>query len=154
MWILHLIPDSLLIYVVHAMLVTGAITTFLSFFVINRILRWWPAFSAYFHIVQIVSLVVFLAGVYFEGGYNTEIEWRSKVAEAEAKVVKAEEASRDANTKLETERNKKSKVRTEYITTVKERIVEKEKLIDADCKLDPSVPQILNDASKNVGKKK
>jgi hypothetical protein len=154
MWILHFIPDDLLIYLVHAMLVTGAITTFLSFFVINRILRWWPAFSAYFHIVQIISLVVFLAGVYLEGSYNTEMAWRSKVAEAEAKVAKAEVASQEANDKLEKERKKKSKVRTEYITTVKERIVEKEKLIDAKCELDPAVPQILNDASKNIGKKK
>jgi hypothetical protein len=154
MWILHFIPDDLLIYLVHAMLVTGAVATFLSFFVINRILRLWPAFSAYFHIVQVISLVVFLAGVYLEGSYNTEMAWRSKVAEAEAKVAKAEIASQDANNKLEQERKKKSQVRTEYITTVKERIVEKEKLIDANCELDPVVPQILNDASKNVGKKK
>jgi hypothetical protein len=153
MWILHFFPDSFLIYVVNAMLIIGAVTTFLSFFVINRILRWWPAFSAYFHIVQVISLVVFLSGVYFKGGYSTEMEWRAKVAEAQDKVDKAEAAAALANRGIEIERKKKEKVRTEYITTVKERIVEKEKLIDADCKLDPSVPQILNDASRNVGKK-
>jgi hypothetical protein len=79
--------------------------------------------------------------------------WRDKVKEAEAKVAQAEVASQEVNAKLETEIKKKAKVRTEYIITVKERIIEKEKLIDAKCEIDPVVPQILNDAARNVTKK-
>jgi hypothetical protein len=153
MWLLSWVPDAFLEYLVNTTLILGVIGTFLSFFVINRILRWFPVFANYFHIAQFISVVVLLAGVYFKGSFQTEADWRAKVAEAQANVDRAEEESKQANAKLETVRKQKQKVRTEYITTVKERIVEKEKLIDAKCELDPSVAQILNDAAKNTSKK-
>ena len=80
------------------------------------------------------------------GGYDTEMAWRAKVEDAQAKVAKAEEASKDANTKLEAKIKEKVKVRTEYITTVKERIVKDTQIIDAECKVAPEAIKDLNDA--------
>ena len=79
--------------------------------------------------------------------------WRAKVAEAESKVAKAEAASKDANAKLQDERNKKAKVRTQYITTVKERIVKDTQIIDSECKVAPEAIKDLNDAAMNPVKK-
>jgi hypothetical protein len=118
MWILSFIPDEFLIYIVNCILITGAIGTFLSFFVINRLLRWWPGMAAYYHILQILSLVVFVAGVYFKGGYSTELEWREKVKEAEEKVAKAEQLSAEANNALEQKVFTKTKVIKEKGQTI------------------------------------
>jgi hypothetical protein len=79
-------------------LIAGIVGTFLSFFVINRLLRWWPGVAVYYHLLQILSLIILIAGVYFKGGYSTELEWREKVAVAEKKVAEAEAKSQQVNT--------------------------------------------------------
>jgi hypothetical protein len=148
MWILSFVPDALLQLAVLAVLGAGVGVYAFSFF-----LNFYPPALPYREPIRILGTLLAICGVYFYGGYSTELEWRTKVDEAQAKVAKAEEASKEFNTKLDQERKKKAKVRTEYITTVKERIVEKQVQIDAKCELDPAVTQILNDAAKNTVKK-
>jgi len=147
MWILHFLPDSFLLYVVHCILAVGAIGTVLSFFVINKILRWFPSFAPFYHLAQIISLILLSAGLYFAGGYHTEMEWRAKVAEAEKRIKEAEAKSREVNTVIQTQVVEKVKVVKEIQIQVQEKIREVEKRIDAECKLDPEVPKILNQAA-------
>lgn len=154
MWFLHFLPDSFLIYVVNCVLVAGVVGTFLSFFVINRLLRWWPGMAAYYHILQIVSIILLVVGVYCSGGLYTEMEWRNRVAEEQAKVAVAEEKAADANKALAKKGKEKVKVVKEVQVVIKERIREVEKRIDADCKVDPEAISIINDAAKNVKGKK
>jgi hypothetical protein len=45
MWLLHLLPDGLLEFIVNAVLILGIILTLLSFFVLNRILRLIPCLA-------------------------------------------------------------------------------------------------------------
>lgn len=119
MWMLSFVPDNILEMVVNGILVSGIVLSFLAFFVINRILRWWPGLSAFYHIFQIVSLAILLAGVFFKGSYSTEASWRAKVAEAQAKAAEAERLAQEANAALEAEKAKKVQYirgRTEYIT--------------------------------------
>ena len=94
MWMLQFIPDSFLLLVVNGILITGAVLTFLSFFIINKVLRWFPPLAGWLNILQIVSIALLLAGVYFKGSYQTEAEWRTKVAEVETKLKSAEEISK------------------------------------------------------------
>lgn len=148
-WMLSPIPDAVLNWVywfIIALGITGMFAGWFSKFI--------PMYGKYISYVKPVGIALVVLGVWLRGGYDTEMAWRAKVEQAEAKVAQAEQDSKDANVKLEAKIKEKQKVRIEYYNTVKERIVEKEKLIDAECKLDPSVPQILNDASKNVGQKK
>lgn len=154
MWFLHFLPDSFLIYVVNCVLVAGVVGTFLSFFVINRLLRWWPGMAAYYHILQIVSIILLVVGVYCSGGLYTEMEWRNRVSEEQAKVAVAEEKAADANKALAKKGKEKVKVVKEVQVVIKERIREVEKRIDADCKVDPEAISIINDAAKNVKGKK
>lgn len=110
MWLLHFLPDSFLQFVVHLVLLAGVIGCFATFFVVNNILRWFPPLSKYVTLAQVVSALLLVSGVYFEGGYSTEMQWRERVAEMEAKVAKAEQESKDANTKLDKKSAEKVKV--------------------------------------------
>ena len=148
------VPDDFLLYVINTILIAGAVGSFLTFFALNRILRWFPAIAPYYLILQIVSAALLVGGIYFKGGYSVEMSWREKVKEAEAKVAVAEEQSKELNTKLEEERKKKQKVKIEYYNTVKTEIKEVEKVINAKCEIDPQVNELLNKAATNPGKAK
>lgn len=155
MWLLSWLPDSLLFYIVNATLIVGAVSFFLSFFVLHRILNKFPTLAPYNLLIQIASTVLLVAGIYFKGGYGVEMEWRSKVAELESKIAIAEAQSKDANTALDKKTKEKVKIVKEVQVVIKERIKEVEKRIDAECKVDPEAISIINDAAKNqVGKKK
>jgi preprotein translocase subunit SecF len=154
MWMLGWLPDSFLLYIINIVLLAGVVGSFLSFFVLHKILNKFPALAPYHLIIQIVSAVLLVAGIYFKGGYSVEMSWREKVKEAEAKVAVAEEQSKELNTKLEEERKKKQKVKVEYYNTVKTEIKEVEKVINADCRIDPKVNELINKAATNPEKAK
>ncbi len=149
MWLLAWVPDSFLLWIIHTVLLAGIVGTVLSFFLLHRIVRWFPALAPYHLLIQIVSVTLLVGGVYFKGGYDTEANWRAKVAELELQVAKMNDQSTELNKKLEEERKKKQKVRVEYYNTVKTEIKEVEKQINADCKLDPKVNDLINKAAKN-----
>jgi hypothetical protein len=152
MWILSFIPDSVLHFSILVMLFAGAglyaITFFFRFIPPPLIYQLTPYKGA----ISVLSVVLMVAGVYFYGAYDTEMTWRKRVEETEAKVAEAEKKSVDANVLLVAERKKKQKVITEYAVTVKERIVVKEKIIDAECKLTPDAVQLFNEAAINPTK--
>jgi preprotein translocase subunit SecF len=154
MWMLGWLPDSFLLYIINIVLLAGVVGSFLSFFVLHKILNKFPALAPYHLIIQIVSAALLVAGIYFKGGYSVEMSWREKVKEAEAKVAVAEEQSKELNTKLEEERKKKQKVKVEYYNTVKTEIKEVEKVINAECKIDPKVNELINKAATNPEKAK
>lgn len=110
MWLLHFVPDAFLLYVVNVTLIVGAIACFLSFFVINRLLRFSPIISGYVNLLQMLSIVILLAGVYFKGSFQTEEEWRGRVAEVEAKVAIAEEQAKTATVVIDHKAEVKIKV--------------------------------------------
>ena len=143
MWMMHLLPDSFLIFVINALLVTGLIGMVIGF-VGSKI----PFVGTYATIIKIVSIVLFCVGLYWKGGYSVEQDWRQRVAELEEKVKDAEEKSRQTNVVIET----KYRDRVKKVTEVRERVVqtikEKEKVINAKCELDPAVINILNEAAK------
>jgi len=119
MWMLQFIPDSFLLLVVNSLLIAGIISSVLSFFVINKILRWFPPLAGWLNLLQIVSIVLLLAGVYFKGSYQTEAEWRAKVAEVEARLKAAEETSKQENVKIVT----KVVTKTQIVRTRGENII-------------------------------
>ena len=131
MWMLSFVPDSLLLYIVHAILIAGAIGTFFTFFILHRVVRWFPAIAPYHLILQIISIVLLVAGVYLKGGYGVEMEWREKVRVAEEKIAEVERQSQILNKQLEEERKKKQKVKIEYYNTIKTEIREVEKIINS-----------------------
>lgn len=100
MWILHFLPDGLLEIIINSILVVGLISTVVTLFVINKLIMWFPVIAGYYRLIQAASVAVFLLGVYLKGGYSTEMQWRERVAEAEARVVVAEQQSKQENIKI------------------------------------------------------
>jgi hypothetical protein len=150
MWILSFLPDSFLLYVINTTLLVGAIGSFLTFFALHRLLRWFPAISPYYFILQIISAVLLVAGIYLKGGYGVEMEWRSKVKEFEDKIKIAEEKSAKTNTVIQTKIVEKVKVVKDTQYVIQEKIKEVEKLIDKECKVAPEAIDLHNAAARNV----
>ena len=147
-WMLSLIPDAMLNWLYWLIIAVG-----ISGIAAGWLGRWIPFYGNYVRFLKPVGIVLLVLGVWLRGGYDTEMRWRAKVEEAQAKVAKAEAESQEVNTKLEQERKKKAVIRKEYITTVKERIVKEAQIIDAECKVAPEVIADLNAAAKNPVKK-
>jgi hypothetical protein len=143
MWMMHLLPESFLIFIIHALLVVGLIGMVIGF-VGSKI----PFVGTYATIIKIASILLFCIGVYWKGGYSVEADWRQRVAELEEKVKDAEEKSRQTNVVIETKYRDRVKTITETRERVVEKIKEREKVINAKCELDPSVISILNEAAK------
>ena len=149
MFLLHLIPDAWLNWAVHALVMSGVVVTMLGIILANV-----PGISQYGKIGKWIGIIILIIGFFLEGGYGTEMIWRTRVADAEARVAKAEQASADVNTQLETERKKKLALLEERRIIYKERIKTEIVKIDSECKLDPVVPQIHNDAAQSPKRKK
>jgi preprotein translocase subunit SecD len=143
-WIVSLLPDAVLNFIYWVIILAG-----ITGVAAGWLARWIPFYGNYAKILKPLGVVLIILGVYLKGGYDTEMAWRAKVDEAKAKVAEAEKASEDLNKKLTEEKAKKQKVRVEYYATVKTRIKEVEKQINADCKLDPTVNELVNKAAKN-----
>ena len=107
MWILHFLPDALILWFCNILLLTGIVLTIAGFFA-HRILL----VSQYQLPFKILGIALLVLGVYFRGGYAVEAEWRERVAEVEAKLRVAEQQSAKENVRIETRVVQK----TEYIT--------------------------------------
>ena len=147
MWILHFLPDSFLSLVVNSILILGLVGSILSFFVVNRILRWVPGLSKYVTVAQIVSSVLLVAGVYFKGGYSTEMMWRERVAEVEKQLEEAKKASEKVNTVVETKVITKTKIIKQQGETIIQRV---DNLIpvEKDCSLPKEAVEVHNEAAR------
>ena len=109
MWILHFLPDALILWFCNILLLLGIVLTVAGFF-IHRIPL--PLLWQYQLPFKIIGVLLLVAGVYFRGGYGVEMAWRERVAEVEAKLRVAEAEAAKENVKIVERVVKK----TEYIT--------------------------------------
>jgi hypothetical protein len=151
MFLLNFIPDAFLLWVVNAILIAGIIGTVVAFF-FGFFVRYLPWITPYRMLLQIVALVLLIAGVYFKGGVGVEMTWRARVADMEAKVAKAEAESKDANEKIKTVYVDKVRVVKETQVVIQEKIKTVEVKIDSQCKITSDTVDILNDAAKGIKK--
>lgn len=115
MFILHYLPDSVILWFCNGLLLAGIALTVVAFFI-----RSIPLINQYRIPAQVLGIALLTVGVYFRGGYAVEQDWRERVAELEAQIVVAEAASKEVNVQIETRVLKK----TEYITRRGQDIVE------------------------------
>jgi hypothetical protein len=151
MFLLNFIPDAFLLWVVNAILIAGIIGTVVAFF-FGFFVRYLPWITPYRMLLQIVALVLLIAGVYFKGGVGVEMTWRARVADMEAKVAKAEAESKTANENIKTVYVDKVRVVKETQVVIQEKIKTVEVKIDSQCKITTDTVDILNDAAKGIKK--
>jgi hypothetical protein len=87
-------------------------------------------------------------GVYFAGGYGTEMEWRKRVSKLEEKVAKAEEQSKVANTKLDNKAQQKVKIIREKGLVVKQYIDREVTKYDNQCVIPKEFVKAHNDSAE------
>lgn len=146
MWMLTFIPDSILHAFVNSVFYAGIITSLLGFVFNFSYLR------PYRLIVQVVGIMLLVAGVYFKGGYEVEIQWRERAAELQAKIDTAVVKSQAANTVIQTKVVTKIKRVKEIQVQLQKEIVEKEKIINGECVVPKEAIEILNKAAEGPSK--
>ena len=137
MWLLHFLPDSIVLAFCNILLLAGIVLTIAGFFAHSI-----PFVSQYQLPFKIAGVVLLVLGVYFRGGVAVEQQWRERVAAVEARLAEAEKASAEANTQIETKAQKKTteiRQRTQYIRQYVDREVVK---YDTTC----TIPQPFIDA--------
>jgi hypothetical protein len=143
MWILHFLPDSLILWFTNILLMVGIALTIAGFFA-HRI----PVIWQYQLPFRVLGIALLTAGVYFRGGYGVETAWRERVAEVEAKLKIAQEQSATENTRIETRvvnRTKLIRERGEEITKYVDREVIK---YDSQCVIPPQFIEAHNRAAE------
>jgi len=149
MWILHFLPDSLILWICNTVLLAGVLLTTVAFF-IKRI----PVINQYRIPAQVLGIALLVIGVYWRGGYAIEQEWRERVAKVEARVAAAEAQSKEANTKIVTKVVTKTQVirtRGEDIIKYVDREIVKydEKFAPGgECEIPREFIKALNDAAE------
>lgn len=141
MWILNFLP----FWFFHLITLVGLVGL-LAGFVLGMV----PLINKYKLPIQVVSLLLLVAGIYMEGAISNEEKWQALVKEMEAKVALAEEKSKNANSKIEYKFVDKVKVVKDVQVVVQEKIKEISKVIDSKCELTPEAVSLINAAAKNT----
>jgi hypothetical protein len=143
MILLHFLPDSFLAMVVHIILVLGIGGTVLDMFI-----RYIPGIIQYRIPLKVLSTLLLIAGIYLEGSYSTEMIWRARVKEVEAKVALAEAQSKEANVIIQEKVVEKIKVVKEKVIVNQIKIQKEKEVINAECKVPVIAIESYNNAVK------
>ena len=144
-WVLTLIPDSFFLWITYLLIAVGV-----GLYVASKLVTWIPLISQYKLPAELVGVILLVAGSYLFGSYGTEMAWRERVRELEAKVKAAEEKSQQVNTVIETKIVEKIKVVKENVYVNREIIKEVAgKQLDAQCTLPKSTISLHDSASRN-----
>jgi hypothetical protein len=137
MFLLNLLPD----FVFHLMVIFGLLGIIASQF-----FSFIPFISSYITPIKIISIILLIVGVWFEGAINNNESWKQKVAELEVKVSNAETLSAETNLKLQENLNEKTKV---IYDKKNETIKEITKYVHDDCRLSNVAVSLHNSSSQN-----
>ena len=120
MWILHFLPDSIILWFCNILLLTGIAAT-VAGFVAHRV----PALWQYQLAFKLGGILLLVLGVYFRGGLAVETEWRERVTAVEAKLAVAEKASAAANSQIDTRVQKQ-------VTSIRQRMTYVKQYVDRE----------------------
>ena len=139
MWLLSFIPTDILQWMIHGIVLLSLFGYISSQFV-----------PVYGKIISPIAVLILAFGIYCEGGYIVEKEWRSKIEDMEKKVAAAEEKSAEINTVIKTKIVEKIKVIKE---TTKGNIEYVDRVVaryDNKCVLSNAAVGVHNASSQNV----
>jgi len=142
------IPDDFFIWITYILFAVG-----LALYIISKLVAWIPKLvlpTVYRFPIEILGVVMLVAGAYLFGSYGTEMIWRDKVKEMEDRVKVAEEKSQQVNTVVQTRVITRIKVIKQNVYQNREIIKEVVgKQLDASCTLPQSTVVLHDSASRN-----
>ena len=141
MWFLSFIPDWILQWAIHGLVILGLLLTF-----VGSLVRFIPIIQPYALVGRQLGIVLLVIGVFFEGGYATEMSYRARIAEMQAKIKEAEIQSAKANEKLAAEVSKNKELIKEKVNRNAKDIEAKREAINAECKLSDDAWVLYNRA--------
>ena len=140
-WILSLIPEWILVTLIHGTVVVGLVLTFCG-----GLLKFIPVINPYAAIAKQIGIVLLVIGVFFEGGLAVEQSYRARIAEMQAKIKEAEIQSVKLNEKLTVEVSKNKELIKEKVNRNAKDIEAKREAINAECKLSDDAWVLYNRA--------
>ena len=143
MWLLSLLPDSLLYgFILSVMGIGAALFVFGSFTVFLPLVKGWGM------VAKTVGTLLLIGSVYLYGGYGTEMKWRAEAAKLKAdmdrKVALADKKSKQIVTKYVTQ-TKVIKEKGDAIKKLSQHVKE----ADAKCIVPKSFVLLHDSAAKN-----
>jgi hypothetical protein len=141
MWFLSFIPDWILQWAIHGVVILGLVLTF-----IGSLVKFIPVIQPYALVGRQLGILLLVVGVFFEGGYATEMSYRARIAEMQAKIKEAEIKSAKINEKLVNEISKNKELIREKVNRNAKEIEAKRDAINAECKLSDDAWVLYNRA--------
>ena len=136
MWLLKWLPD----FFFHIIVIIGVLgvlaSTFFSFV---------PFISQYTKPIQIISIIVLVVGIWFEGAISDNNSWLLKVKELEVKLAKAETQSAQVNTILVEKLVEKDKIIKDKQNEINKAI---SKYVTDECRLSNASVSLFNSSSQ------
>ena len=146
MWfILSFLPDWFVTYFVHLIFGAGLFGVIAGAFLTKV-----PFISQYGSLIKIVSNVLFVVGLFLEGGLQTELAWRKKVADLQAKIEIAQQQSKEVNANLEKKVADQVKNIKDNVNANRQTIENNRASINAECKLSDTAWLLYNSSSQNA----
>ena len=139
MFLLNWIPDV----VFHIILIIGILGILASF-----VLQFIPFIARFTIPIQVVSIILTIIGVWFEGGMARDREYREAILAMEVKVADSERRAAEASAKIEYVFVDKIKTVKDVQVVVQEKIRDVAIKIDDQCKITTDVIDIINQAAK------
>lgn len=140
MWVLDFLPS----WLIHLTVLAGIAGVLASW-----VLKSLPFIQTYQLTIQVLSILLLVFGIYFEGGLSNQTKWELRVSEAEKKVLVAEAKAEEANRKLVEAVLKNEKEIKEITTSNINQLKTISAKIDKQCTIDNDTISILNNAAKN-----
>lgn len=143
MWLLNIIPDSILYGFILSAMGIGA-----ALFVLGTFAVFLPLVNTYGLLMRTVGIILLIGSVYLYGGYGTEMKWRAEAAKLKAdmdrKVALADKKSKQIVTKYIVQ----TKVIKEKGDAIK-KLSQHVKQADAKCIVPKSFVLLHDSAAKN-----
>lgn len=144
MWIIDWLPD----WAFYFILIAGVAGLIVSFFI-----KFIPFVNTYRLPLQIISVILTVAGVWFAGGIAKDKEYRAEIEAAKARAELAEQKAKEATARVEYVFLDRVKTVKDVQVVVQERIRDISVKVDEQCKVIPEVIDVHNQAVRNKGAK-
>jgi cell division protein FtsB len=138
-WILNFLPDFVFHLIVLVAVLGLLAATFFGFI---------PFVGKYALPVKIVSIILLVIGIWFEGAISNNAAWMEKVHALEKKVAEAEAKSAQANTALVSKIAEKNKEIAKVQNELRNKIREVAGIMDSECKVSTYAVEIINEAAR------
>lgn len=143
MWfLLNIIPSTWYVYFVHGVVVAG-----ISLIVMGTVMKYIPTTTMYSKLPKLIGYIVLMFGIYFEGGYTTEMSWRLKVDNVQKQLNEANKKSKQTTIKLQKKLNAQTILIKKKAKDNANNIKKNADKIDVDCKLSDTAIELHNRAS-------